>query len=127
MDAHITRQEFKESGEPAKPFKQYLDEQGLEFLRLHRHTGEFAENKDVAEQLREGTVRPAIKAGKQLTIDFAGVGMATQGFVHALIADVIRSEGAGVLDHVTFTNCLPVVQSVVELVADYAQNTPAND
>ena len=122
LDAHIARQEFKESGEQSIPFKQLLEEQGLEFLRLHRHTGEFAENKDIAEQLREETVRPAIKAGKQLTIDFAGVGMATQGFVHCLIADVIRSEGAGIVDQLTFTNCLPAVQSVVALVVDFAQH-----
>ncbi|MBX3169272.1 MAG: STAS-like domain-containing protein [Candidatus Eremiobacteraeota bacterium] len=121
LDAHIGLQEFKEAGEPAVPFSQLAAEMNSVFISVRGFTGEFAENKEVAAQLREDAVRPALTSGQRLTIDFAGVEMATQGFVHALLADVIRALGSDVLDLVTFENCCPVVQSVVKLVVEYSQ------
>jgi hypothetical protein len=82
-----------------------------------------AVNKDAARRLREAQIRPAIRRGRAVTSDFSGVEVATQSFVHALIADVIRREGPDSLGFLVFKGCSPAVRAVVSLVADYSQDT----
>lgn len=83
--------------------------------------GSFAEDKDVARDLRLRHIIPALEAGKQVVIDFAGVEGATQSFVHALISDLIRKYGSDVLDAVYFKNCSLVIQKIITIVVDYMQ------
>jgi hypothetical protein len=84
------------------------------------YVGGFAENKDEAAKLREEHIRPAISQGTTITIDFSGVDLTTQSFVHALISDVIRKNGEKSLDMITFKNCSPLVRELVETVVQYS-------
>jgi hypothetical protein len=84
--------------------------------------GSFAENKDAARDLRLEEIEPALRAGEDVTIDFAGVELATQSFVHALVSAVIRSFGPDILDRVLFANCSDTVKGVVEIVVEYSQD-----
>jgi hypothetical protein len=72
---------------------------------LQENVGSFAENKDVAREIREQLIKPALAAGVDVVLDFEGVSMATQSFIHALISDPIRIYGANVLDQIEFKNC----------------------
>jgi hypothetical protein len=83
-------------------------------------TGDFAEDKDAAADLRETQVRPALAAGKRVVVDFTGVRVATQSFVHALVSDVLRTQGESVLDRVTFKGCTKAVKGIVETVVQYS-------
>jgi len=69
--------------------------------------GQFAENKDVAREIRINEIVPALDTGEEVTLDFKGVDSATQSFVHALISEIIRKRGVSVLDSLYFKNCTP--------------------
>ena len=67
-------------------------------IRIFERTGEFAENKDVARDIRTKEIMPILQKGEMVILNFNGVNSATQSFIHALISDVIRKEGVNVLD-----------------------------
>lgn len=83
--------------------------------------GAFAENKDVARNLRRELLVPALAGGETVTIDFGGVELATQSFIHALVSDVIRSMGPNVVDSIAFRNCNDAIRGLIEIVVEYSQ------
>jgi hypothetical protein len=85
--------------------------------------GEFAENKDVARSIRQGKIMPAIERGEEISLDFEGVNLATQSFMHALISEVIREKGPDSLDLIVFENCNENVKSLVNIVVTYSQQS----
>lgn len=85
--------------------------------------GTFAENKDIASNIRIKKLMPALKNKKQVILDFRDVTGATQSFIHALISDVIRQYGSNVLDSISFKNCNLVIQEVITIVTEYMQET----
>lgn len=90
-------------------------------IRILDHATSFAENKDIAARIRETDLRTALAKGETVRFDFRGVDGATQSFIHALVSDVIRKEGASILDKIEFKGCNPTVRSVVEIVVEYSQ------
>ena len=60
---------------------------------IFNRTGSFAENKDVAKDIRINEIIPELDAGKIVLLDFSNVDSATQSFMHALISEVIRKKG----------------------------------
>ena len=84
-------------------------------------TGSFAENKDVARDIRLQQIIPAFEKGDEVTLDFAGIDSITQSFCHALLSELIRNYGVIVLDRLYFANCEPSVRSIIEIVVDYMQ------
>jgi STAS-like domain of unknown function (DUF4325) len=89
-------------------------------IRIKPLTGDFAEDKDAAATLRERAIRKALEVGQRVILDFTGVRVATQSFVHALISDVLRREGEAVLDRLVFTKCTKSVKGIVETVVQYS-------
>ncbi|MCG9895762.1 MAG: STAS-like domain-containing protein [Fimbriimonadaceae bacterium] len=81
--------------------------------------GSFAENKDLARDLRRQSIEPALAAGETVILNFAGVTGATQSFVHAMMSELIRTYGEDLFDKVLFQKCSAAVQEVVETVAEY--------
>ena len=92
----------------------------IEILKL---AGEFAENKDTAREIRTKHIMPALSKKEQVTLDFTGVRGATQSFMHALISDAIRKHSEDVFDLILFKGCSPIVKEVVNIVAEYMQET----
>jgi len=92
----------------------------IEIILLPK-SGSFAENKDVAKELRTNEIEPALKKDGEVTINFKGVESATQSFVHALISDLIRQNGSEVLDKISFKNCNEKIQKIISIVTDYMQ------
>ena len=90
-------------------------------INVKERAREFAEDKDIAAKIREEELRPVLKRGETVRLDFEGVTGATQSFVHAMISDLIRREGADVLDRIEFANCSGTVSSIVEIVSEYSQ------
>jgi len=84
--------------------------------------GGFAENKDIAREIRLKSILPALEKRDMVTLDFAGVTSTTQSFVHALISDVIRKYGSDVLERIEFKGCGENVREIISIVADYMQH-----
>ena len=92
-------------------------------IGIQESAGVFADNKDVARDLREQTILPALEKGQEVQLDFFGVDATTQSFVHALISEAFRRYGPEVLDRLIFKNCNEVVRGAVVLVAEYMQES----
>lgn len=91
-------------------------------LSIIDKTGAFAENKDIARDIRLNEIIPAVEAGEdQIILDFKGVSGATQSFIHALVSDLIRKYGSDIFKILYFKNCSAGVQQVVNIVADYME------
>lgn len=83
--------------------------------------GEFAENKDIARDIRLQQIIPILKRNETVVIDFAQVSGATQSFIHALISELFRTHGSAVLDQIQFKNCNETVQKIITIVTEYMQ------
>jgi hypothetical protein len=88
---------------------------------------DFAEDKDVAASIREESLHPALADGKQVTVDFTGVALATQSFIHAMISDVLRKHGEDALQSILFKGCQPGVRGIIETVVQYSLETLNDD
>ena len=94
----------------------------MKTIKIFEHTGDFAENKDIARDLRKDVIEPELKAGNKIEIDFFGVPSATQSFIHALISQTIRTYGVEILDKVIFKNCSEKIKTIIRIVVEYVQD-----
>ncbi len=93
-------------------------------VKIIDYAGSFAENKDIASDIRTRHLAPALGKGEDnIVIDFKGVTGATQSFVHALISDLIRKYDSEVFTRVFFKNCNASVEQVINIVADYMEES----
>ncbi len=83
--------------------------------------GSFAENKDLARELRLKKIIPSLEKEQEITLNFKGIDSTTQSFIHALISDLIRKYGIDVLDKIYFKNCNETVTKIIIIVVDYMQ------
>lgn len=91
-------------------------------IRILKYTSDFAENKDIAKQIRIDYILPALRNNQVVILDFEGVNSATQSFIHALIREVIKEQGINVLDVMKFKNCNEKVQKIISIVVEYIQD-----
>lgn len=91
-------------------------------VSISQHAGAFAEDKDTARRLRQERVEPSLEKGEKVTLDFSGVDLATQSFIHALLCDIIRKGGSKVLDRLVFKGCNASIRSLVRTVSEYSQD-----
>jgi hypothetical protein len=90
-------------------------------IEIKARAGAFAENKDVARDLRLREIIPALEKKENVELNFAGVDATTQSFVHALISDLLRKYGSEVLDRIEFKSCNDTVRKIITIVVDYMQ------
>jgi F0F1-type ATP synthase membrane subunit a len=91
-------------------------------ILIYDYTNDFAENKDIARDLRKNQIQPALDKKEKVTIDFKNVSSATQSFIHALISEVLRIYGIAVLEDLIFQNCNSRIQTIIEIVVEYVQD-----
>lgn len=92
-------------------------------ISILEETGDFAEDKDVAAAIRHQDIAPQIDEGRDVTLDFSGVTLATQSFVHALISDVLRRHGEPVLGRLVFKGCTGAIKGIIATVVQYSLET----
>ena len=90
-------------------------------IKLLPIVGSFAENKDLARDIRLKKIIHALENKQEITLDFGGIDSTTQSFIHALISDLIRKYGMDVLDKIYFKNCSETVTKIINIVVDYMQ------
>jgi hypothetical protein len=95
----------------------------MKTIRLFDLVGTFAEDKDLAARLRTKEILPALSAGEEIEIDFSGITLATQSFIHALISEAIRVEGEEVLNKLSFKNCGMAPKGIIQTVVQYVLET----
>ncbi len=91
----------------------------MKIIKLLPLVGEFAENKDIARDIRIKQIIPFLGNREQVAVDFSGISSATQSFIHALISDLIRKYDTDLFDLLLFKNCSPNVKGIINIVVDY--------
>jgi len=91
-------------------------------LSVHSRVGGYAENKDIARDIRIKHILPALAAKFPLVVDFTDVQDATQSFIHACISEAIVKFGEDALKLLEFRGCCSVVKSNIRTVVEYTLN-----
>ncbi|WP_431470330.1 STAS-like domain-containing protein [Sphingosinithalassobacter sp. LHW66-3] len=91
---------------------------------MYARVGDFGEDKDAAAAIRRDTIAPRVEKGQGVTLDFNGVNLVTQSFIHALISAVLRQRGEEVLGLISFKNCGGSVRGIIETVVQYSLDSP---
>jgi hypothetical protein len=89
--------------------------------------GDFGEDKDEAAALREKLIKPSVSLKERVILDFKGVTLVTQSFIHALISDVLRINGEEALEFFEFVNCVEVVKGIISTVVQYSLDSMSED
>ena len=89
-------------------------------MKIYASVGDFAGDKDAAAHIRETYLRRSVERHEPAVLDFVGVDLATQSFVHALVASIIREDSAN-LDLIEFKNCNPEIRTIIQIVVEYSQ------
>lgn len=92
-------------------------------IKIKKLAGDFAENKDIAKDIRINTLLPALEKEEGITFDFDGVSGATQSFIHALVSDALRKYPDVVYDKVFFKNTNEDIQKIITIVYRYMQES----
>ena len=92
-------------------------------IKLFKQVGPFAENKDIAREIRLKKLIPALEKNQKIILDFENIDGATQSFIHALISDLMRKYGREVLDKIEFKSCNNTVKAIITIVVDYMQES----
>jgi hypothetical protein len=92
-------------------------------IKVKDLVGDFAENKDVAKELRVSKIIPTLMNDKEVVLDFSGVSGTTQSFIHALISEPIRLFRDVALEKIYYKNCSNVVKEVIKTVSEYMQES----
>ncbi|MFA5158449.1 MAG: STAS-like domain-containing protein [Patescibacteria group bacterium] len=93
----------------------------MKIIKLFKKTGNFAENKDLARNIRIKEIIPEFEEGKGIILDFEGIDAVTQSFIHALISDLFRKYNNNVLDRLMFKSCNDTIKKIINIVIEYMQ------
>jgi hypothetical protein len=91
----------------------------MKTVSLFEEVGSFAEDKDKAASIRNEVILPELKANRSIAIDFTGITLVTQSFIHALISQALREKGEKALKMISFKNCTPLAKGIIETVVQY--------
>jgi hypothetical protein len=78
-----------------------------------------AEEKELARLLREDVIKPSLRTGEEVQIDFSQAQIVTQSFIHALLAEPICRFKEKALDLLIFKHCTEQVQQIIRTVIEY--------
>ena len=95
-------------------------------IKIFEIAGGFAEDKAAARELRLNTILPSLRRQEIVTLDFTGVRLATQSFVHALISEALHEFDENALDNIVFKGCSEEVRTIIEIVITYSLNPPVH-
>lgn len=93
-------------------------------INIKELCGSFAENKDMAKEIRENKIKPELndtpnKVGS-IVLDFEGVDSSTQSFIHALISGFFQKYKMKALRYFKFKGCNKAIKSLITAVINYS-------
>ncbi len=92
-------------------------------ISIQQLAGKFAENKDIAREIRIERILPTLSNGDEIILDFTGVQGATQSFIHALISDPIREFKDVAFNNLMYQGANDEVREIVSIVYRYLQES----
>lgn len=98
----------------------------MKHIIIFDRAGAFAENKDIARDIRLREIIPALEKNEDVILDFERVDATTQSFIHALISEILRKYGDA-LDRIAFKACNDTIKQIINIVVDYMQESMGNE
>lgn len=92
-------------------------------IKLKKHVGAFGENKDLAREIRQSKILPAIERGDEVALDFAGMNGVTQSFIHALIAEPIIRYRDQAFTNLYYLDANDDISEIISIVYRYLQES----
>lgn len=92
----------------------------IHVINISQVAGKFAENKDVAKELREQFLYKWVDSKSQIILNFKNVDSSTQSFIHAMISDILQKNGEEALEFFEFKNCNKALKSLISTVINYS-------
>ncbi|MBI2094875.1 MAG: STAS-like domain-containing protein [Candidatus Omnitrophica bacterium] len=84
---------------------------------------DFAENKDIGQEIRLNEIMPTLLKNEEVILNFSNVDRASQSFIHSLISDPIRKLGVEkALKLIAFKACNDNLKGIIGIVLDYMQD-----
>jgi hypothetical protein len=89
---------------------------------MNGYAGTFAENKDIAREVRERFIKPQLAKNREekIVLDFKDVDSSTQSFIHALLSGFFQRYKEEALDFFEFKNCNKAIKSLITTVINYS-------
>jgi len=88
-------------------------------VKVADFSGSFAQDKDAAKLIRIEHLEPMVKKRERAVVDFSGVDFATQSFLHALLAGIVRTSGEDALEFLAFKGCNEHLKGMITTVIEY--------
>ena len=83
-------------------------------VKLRRHFGARPNDRVKAEAYCEERIIPALAGQREVVLDFAGTGLVTQSFIHALISEAVKHDERWAT-RITVTNASAPQKAVFDL------------
>jgi len=93
----------------------------MQTISMVEKAGRFCENKDIAREIREEVLLPALESDEAVTFDFNEVSGVTQSFIHALVSEALRRYPEIAYDRIFYKNACAEVQEIISIVYAYMQ------
>lgn len=81
-----------------------------EVIAIQADAACFALDRAQAMRIQRDRLEPALAAGQAVVLDFRAAKHTSQGFCHALVADLVARRGPGTLEHLVFAACAEQVK-----------------
>ena len=82
-------------------------------IRIKEYCENFAENKDIAKEIREKYIKKNIRSSNNPKIIL-------ESFVHALVSGLFQDHKEKALDYFEFKNCNKAIKSIITTVINYS-------
>ena len=89
--------------------------EGMEVIRV----SDFEEDVEEAARVRDEVIARALDTGNLIVLDFSGIRVTTQSFVHSLIYKLLRDDER-ILSDLSVANCSGATREVILTIEGYA-------
>jgi len=110
--------EFREAARTELAQGQRAEERAFYSINIRNYFGRYAEDKELADRVRDRYLMPAVDQGKGLILDFDEVVSAPHSFLSALIASPIRDLGMSAYKRIKVRNASPEIRETIDFILD---------
>jgi len=92
-------------------------------VNMKKIAGAFAENKEIAKEIRINMILPELLKGNDVIFNFKYVDGVTQSFIHAMISEPIREFRDDAFEKLYYKNANDNVKKIISIVYRYMQES----
>ena len=100
------------------PKSDKIEENNNLYISVRNYFGRYAENKDLAQKIRDEKLLPALAENKTLTVDFEEIVSAPHSFLNAMLATPIERLGLAAYKKIKIINAAPEIRETLDFIFD---------